>query len=190
MEENKIHIKNMVCPRCVSAVKRTLTEMQIPFTEVKLGEVVLAVDKKEIDKELFDKKLHKIGFELIDDEKSHIVSQIKTEIIKYIHYSPDLIRKVNFSDYLADKIGHNYSYLSRLFSSVEVQTIEKYIIQQKIEKVKELLIYEELSLSEISYDLDYSSVQHLSRQFKNVTGMTPTEFKKLEKKNRRPLNEI
>ncbi len=190
MSENTLYIKNMVCPRCVSAVKQTLTELEIPFFDVKLGEAALTVDKKQIDKERLDEELRKIGFELIDDEKSHTVSQIKTEIIKYIHHSPDLIRKVNFSDYLADKIGHNYSYLSRLFSSVEAQTIEKYIIHQKIEKVKELLIYDELSLSEISYELDYSSVQHLSRQFKNVTGLTPTEFKKLEHKNRKPLNEV
>ena len=190
MSENILHIKNMVCPRCVAAVKEILTSLQIPFINVKLGEAVLNIDKKQIDKERLDEELRKIGFELIDDEKSRIVSQIKTEIIKYIHHSPDLIRKVNFSDYLSDKIGQTYSTLSRLFSSVEAQTIEKYIILQKIEKVKELLIYNELSLSEISYELDYSSVQHLSRQFKETTGLTPTAFKKLEVGNRKPLNEV
>ena len=190
MTDNILHIKNMVCPRCISAVKQTLTELNIPFIDVKLGEAVLSINKKQIDRDLLDKKLQKIGFELIDDEKSYIVSQIKTEIIKYIHHTPDLIRKVNFSDYLSDKIGQSYSSLSRLFSSVEAQTIEKYIILQKIEKVKELLIYDEMTLSEISYELDYSSVQHLSRQFKDVTGMTPTQFKKLENKSRKPLNEI
>ncbi len=180
----------MVCPRCISSVKQILSEMNIPYSEVKLGEAIVNIEKGKIDLALFEKKLKEIGFELIDDKKSKILSQIKTEIIKYIHFSPDFVKKVNFSDYLSEKIGYDYSYLSKLFSSAEAQTIEKYIIQQKIEKVKELLIYNELSLSEISYELDYSSVQHLSRQFKDVTGMTPTAFKKLDKHKRKPLNEI
>ncbi len=190
MQKDTLHIKNMVCMRCVSAVKKTLESLEIPYVDVKLGEVVLNVSKKNLNIELLDSELKRIGFELIDDDKSKIVNKIKTEIINYIYFSGDVVRKINFSDYIAEKTGLNYPYLSRLFSSVEAHTIEKYLILQKIEKVKELLVYDELTLSEISYELDYSSVQHLSRQFKSVTGLTPSAFKKLTDKSRKPLDEI
>jgi len=185
-----LYIKNMVCPRCISAVEQLLNKFNIPFSEVKLGEVVLEAEKSEIDIELLDKELKEIGFELLNDKKSNIINQIKTAIINYIHHSEDLIRKENYSDYLKNKLGLEYSYLSKLFSSVEAQTIEKYIILQKTEKVKELLIYDELSLSEISYQLDYSSVQHLSRQFKRITGMTPSAFKNSDNRKRNTLDKL
>ncbi len=187
---SNIYIKNMVCPRCISAVSQILQKLDIPFSDLKLGEVTINTKKENIDLKLLGNELFSVGFELIDDKKSKIISQIKTEVINYIRYSPDFTRKVNFSDYLADKIGYDYPYLSKLFSSVEAQTIEKYIILQKIERVKELLIYNELSLSEISYEMEYSSVQHLSRQFKDVTGLTPTAFKKLESGRRKSIDKI
>ncbi|MCF6364809.1 MAG: AraC family transcriptional regulator [Bacteroidales bacterium] len=188
--KTSLYIKNMVCPRCISSVRQILIKLNIPFSDIRLGEVTITIKKEEIDFLSLDKELRAVGFELIDDKKSKIISQIKTEVINYIRYSPDFTRKVNFSDYLAGKVGHDYPYLSKLFSSVEAQTIEKYIILQKIERVKELLIYNELSLSEISYEMEYSSVQHLSRQFKDVTGITPTAFKKLESGKRKSLDEI
>ncbi len=190
MSENNLYIKNMVCRRCIITTEQILNKLNIPFTEVKLGQVILKTHKNKIDLKLLDNELQAVGFEIIDDKKSKIISRIKTEVIKYIHHTPELKRKINFSDYLAEKIGQDYSYLSKLFSSVEAQTIEKYIILQKIEKVKELLIYNEMSLSEISYELEYSSVQHLSRQFKDVTGLTPTAFKKLEFKRRKGLDKV
>lgn len=188
--KNYIHIKNMVCHRCILMVEQILTKLNIPYIEVRMGEVLLDTELKNIDIDNFEKELNAVGFELISDKKSQIISQIKNEIINYIHYRPDFKRKLNFSDYLAKKTGYGYSYLSKLFSSVEAQTIEKYIIMQKIEKVKELLIYNEYSLSEISYQLEYSSVQHLSRQFKNITGLTPTEFKKAGINTRKSLDKI
>jgi AraC-like DNA-binding protein len=130
------------------------------------------------------------GFELIDDKKSKLIDSIKTLIIEKIHHSGEGREVINYSDYISGKIGYDYSYLSNLFSSVEGTTIEKYIILQKIEKVKELLVYDELTLNEISYQLDYSSVQHLSSQFKKITGLTPSHFKKLKENKRKPLDSI
>lgn len=180
----------MVCPRCITSVENILSEMDIPFADIQLGKVILNNENTKINLKTLNENLNAVGFELIDDNNSKIVSQVKSEIINYIHFSPNEIRKFNFSDYLEKKIGMSYSSLSRLFSSVEAQTIEKYVISQKIERVKEYIIYDELSLSEISYMLDYSSVQHLSKQFKTITGMTPTSFKKLEIKNRKSIDKI
>ena len=130
------------------------------------------------------------GFEVIDDRKSQLIDNIKTLIIEKIHHAKGSFEPINSSDYIAREIGSDYSYLSNLFSSVEGITIEKYIINQKIEKVKELLVYNELSLSEISCQLGYSSVQHLSSQFKKVTGLTPTHFKKLGGNKRKSIDEV
>lgn len=190
MKNKTLHIKNMVCPRCIAAVEDLLQSMDIVYSDIKLGEVNLKTKISDINIQALKEKLKLLGFELIDDNNSKIVSQIKSEIINYIHFSPNEIKKYNFSEYIETKIGMSYSSLSRLFSSVEALTIEKYVISQKIERVKEFIIYDELSLSEISYMLDYSSVQHLSKQFKSITGMTPTQFKKLEIKNRKSLDKI
>ena len=127
---------------------------------------------------------------MIDDNRSMVIEKIKTNVIRYIHYDPELIGKINFSDFLAEKLGYDYSYLSTLFSSVEGITIEKYLILQRIEKVKELLIYDELTLSEIAYRLNYSSVQHLSNQFKKITGFSPSAFKNQKKRKRNALDNI
>lgn len=188
--KNIIYIKNMVCQRCIISVENIFKKLNIPYTFIKLGEVQFDTEQKHINFKELEKELKAVGFELISDKKNKIINQIKEEIINYIHYTPDFKRKLNFSDYLVKKTGHGYSYLSKLFSSVESQTIEKYIILQKIEKVKELLSYKELSLSEISYELEYSSVQHLSSQFKKITGFTPTEFKKSNVNIRKSLDKL
>lgn len=183
----KIHIKNMVCPRCIETVDRIFHDLNIKTISVKLGEVVIKVplNKKQI--ELLPIRLANKGFELLEDKKAKLIGKIKSLIVNKIHYSKEAI-EVSFSTYLSNKLNHDYSYLSRLFSSVEGITIEKFVLSQKIEKVKELLFYDELTLSEIAFQLNYSSVAHLSSQFKKETGMTPTEFKKQRKPGHRSLD--
>lgn len=180
----------MVCNRCIKVVKDEFAKLDLVIEEIELGKVnvstQLSNDRiKEVRKVLDDN-----GFELIDDKKSKLIDRIKTIIIERIHYSDTGFESLNSSEYLSIELGHDYSYLSNLFSSVEGITIEKYIINQKIEKVKELLVYGELSLNEISYQLGYSSVQHLSNQFKKITGLTPSHFKKLKENKRKPLDEV
>ncbi len=180
----------MVCNRCIKVVKDEFAKLDLIIEEIELGKVyvssTLSNDKIEEVRKILDEN----GFELIDDKKSRIIDRIKTIVIEKIHYSDTGFDTMNASDYLSKELGHDYSYLSNLFSSVEGITIEKYIINQKIEKVKELLVYDELSLNEISYQLGYSSVQHLSNQFKKVTGLTPSHFKKLKENKRKPLDEV
>jgi len=137
-----------------------------------------------------EKVLQDNGFELIDDKKSRTIDRIKTTIIELIHYQKNKPEHINISDFVAKEIGYDYSYLSNLFSSVEGTTIEKYIINQKVEKVKELLVYDELNLNEIADQLGYSSVQHLSNQFKKITGLSPSHFKKLKENKRKPLDKV
>ena len=170
----------MVCPRCISAVEAELNKLNIKTKSIELGEVELLSDFIDEDvKHEFSENINKLGFELIESVEGKIVDKIKTLIIEFTHYKDSKI-KVKFSEYLSKELEYGYSYLSNLFASVEGATIEHYLIKQKIERVKELLYYDELSLSEISYKLDYSSVAHLSTQFKKVTGMTPSAFKKLK----------
>lgn len=185
-----LHIKNMVCNRCIRVVNEELTNMGYSVSSIELGEVNLKDNLKENDIEQIQHVLLDNGFELIDDRKSQIINRIKTIIIEYIHYDIEKPEHVNLSDMLAKDLAHDYSYLSNLFSSVEGITIEKYLIQQKIEKVKELLVYDELSLNEISYQLGYSSVQHLSNQFKKITGLTPSHFKNIKNIKRKPLDKV
>ena len=184
-----LYIKNMVCDRCKMVVTRELEKHGIDFTNVELGEIEL--NKMPADGKLsdFKKEIEILGFELIDDKKSRIIGKIKAEIIKVIH-QPDKKIKVNFSSYLSEKIGKDYSSLSSLFSEVEGTTIEQYVIHQKIERAKELLVYDEFSLGQIADQLNYSSVQHLSNQFKKVTGLTPSHFKNLRSHNRKPLDKV
>ncbi len=175
----------MVCPRCVTAVSDELNKLDIAFETVKLGEVELSQDKISIEElDVFAKNISRIGFELIDDKNAKIVDKIKTLIIDYVHYK-DINSKLKFSEYLKERLNYDYNYLSNLFSSVESTTIEQCLIKQKVERVKELLFYNQQSLSEISYQLGYSSVAHLSSQFKKITGMTPTAFKKAKNVNNR-----
>jgi AraC family transcriptional regulator len=189
-EKYTVYIKHMVCPRCVRAVKEAAESLGLEVESVSLGELLL---NAEPDPETFEKlreSLDREGFEIISDHKSQIVNRIKTEIISVIHHGEEIPPHMVFSTYLAHKIGADYSSLSTLFSSVEGITIEKYIILQKIEKIKELIVYDELTFSEIAYRLGYSSSQHLSTQFKKVTGLSPSHFKKIKSIKRTPLDHV
>lgn len=167
----------MVCQRCITAVTSLIQDHHYNIESITLGEINLKQDITEKEKNALAIDLQKIGFELIDDKNSRLIIQIKKLIIDQIHH---LINqpKTNWSDFIGESLNHDYKYLSRLFSSIEGLTIEQYIIRQKIEKAKELIFYDELNLSEIANRLDYSSVAHLSGQFKKITGMTPSIFKK------------
>ena len=190
MSDTTFYIKNMVCNRCIWAVQRELKKLGLNPQKVALGEAVIEGTVDDSMHEKIDVNLQKIGFELIDDRKSRLIENIRTEVINYIHYDPEMVGNINFSDHLSQKLGYDYSYLSSLFSSVEGITIEKYIILQRIEKVKELLVYDELTLSEIAYRTGYSSVQHLSNQFRKIIGMSPSVFKRLQEKSRKPLDKV
>nr|WP_253952253.1 helix-turn-helix transcriptional regulator [Mucilaginibacter sp. SG564] len=189
MNSVKLYIKNMVCNRCKTAVQTELEKAGLEPLSIELGEVSLKQNPEAQQIKELEKSLTSLGFELIDNQKSRLIEQIKTEIIKLVHYT-DTTKTLKLSAILADHLHHDYSYLSNLFSSVEGTTIEKYYIAQKIERVKELLIYNELSLSEISYQLGYSSVAHLSAQFKQVTGLTPSQFKGLQSHHRKNIDDV
>jgi AraC family transcriptional regulator len=178
----------MVCPRCISAVENTLKEMQIEPISVSLGEVRVAKELTEKEQVVLANKLAGLGFELLDDSKKQLILKIKSIIIDHIHHQEHA--KFVFSEVLASELNKEYSALSKLFSATEGITIEQFIILQKIEKVKELLIYNEMNLSEIANKMGYSSVAHLSSQFKKIIGLTPSAFKQQDKSMRKPLNEL
>lgn len=179
----------MVCGRCEMAVKKVLEEMKITALSVKLGEVEITADLDANQKQLLSKNLNALGFELLDDKISKTIERIKNRIVNLVHYQKDQL-KINLSAYIADDLKQDYSALSNLFSETEGITIEHYFIAQKIERVKELLIYNELSLSEIAFQMNYSSVAHLSNQFKKTTGITPSQFKQLKDKKRKQIDEL
>ncbi|HBW80928.1 MAG TPA: AraC family transcriptional regulator, partial [Sphingobacterium sp.] len=181
---NTIFIKNMVCDRCIMVVQNELEKLGLDAKNIKLGEVILSKEITSLEKENLSKTLEPLGFEVIDDKKGRIIEKIKNIIIDLVHHQDSDV-KTNLSDVLSDKLHHDYNYLSNLFSEVEGTTIEKYFIAQKVEKVKELLVYDELSLSEIANRLNYSSVAYLSNQFKKVTGLTPSHFKQIKKDKRK-----
>jgi AraC-like DNA-binding protein len=185
----KLYIKNMVCGRCEMAVKSALEKMQIPVLSIQLGEVELFRPIEEIEKQILAKNLNALGFELLDDKISKTIERIKNLIIDLVHYQNEKL-KMNLSTYLAEDLMQDYSTLSNLFSETEGSTIEHYFIAQKIEKAKELLMYNELTLSEIAIQLNYSDVSHLSKQFKKVTGFTPTHFKKLKEVKRKQIDNL
>jgi AraC-like DNA-binding protein len=186
-----LFVKNMVCNRCILVVKQRLTSLSIPFQKVELGEISLAEPPTDDQFTLLKQDLHLLGFELLDDRKASVVSQIKSFIIQYIHCDDETVLNKKLSALLAEKLNTDYNYLSSLFSSIEGLTIEKYVILQRIERAKELLTYNELSLNEIADKLCYSSVQHLSQQFKKVTGLTPSQYKQSAKEHgRRPLDQV
>ena len=174
----------------MEAVARIMEEQNLKVSSIKLGEVVLMEDLDESYLNRLSTALSSSGFELLSDKKSKIVNQLKSEIIKMIHYDDDLGTSEKISSRLSTKLGVDYSYLSKLFSEVEGLTIERYVILQKVERIKELLVYNELSISEIAYKMNYSSSQHLSRQFKSTTGFTPSEFKSSSGQRRRSLDKI
>lgn len=191
MEENdmKIYIKNMVCHRCILAVEQVLNQQNIPFQSVQLGEVNLASspDLKILNQ--LDQSLMAIGFERIDNRKARVIEKIKNRIIGLVHHQEKPLQ-INLSEHLSQELHHDYAYLSKLFSETEGITIEKYFIAQKIEKVKELLLYDELTLSEIAWQMGYSSVAYLSSQFKKQTGLTPSFFKNMKSAKRKNIEDI
>jgi AraC-like DNA-binding protein len=187
-----LHIKNMVCDRCKLVVRQELEKLSLHPEKVALGEVVVTEDiSPEVQKEL-DDSLLRLGFERIDDRRARLIETIKNTVIGLIHHGEPGNRKFNWSDILSDRLNYEYNYLSNLFSSVEGITLEQYIIRQKIERVKELLFYDEFTLSEIAHKLGYSSVAHLSAQFKKITGFTPSDLKKSREieQNRKSLDHI
>lgn len=179
----------MVCNRCIMVVQNELEKMKFDIKNVKLGEVVLNQEPTNEQKKSLEKVLIPLGFELIDDKKSRIIEKIKNSIIDLVHHQNREI-KTNLSEVLSNQLHHDYNYLSNLFSEVEGITIEKYFIAQKIERVKELLVYDELSLSEIAFKMNYSSLAYLSNQFKKVTGLTPSHFKQIREDKRKPLDKV
>jgi AraC-like DNA-binding protein len=170
-------------------VKAELDKLGLLYTKVDLGEVEIKghVAKEQLDN--LKSALLKSGLELMDDQKAILIERIKNVIVEMVHYA-DVLPKTNFSDYLSEKLDYDYTYLANLFSEVTGITIQNYIIAHKIEKAKELLLYDELNLTEISYKLNYSSVAHLSNQFKKVTGLTPTFYKNIKRKKRIMLNNV
>lgn len=179
----------MVSTRCQLVVKTELNKLGLHYTTVELGEAEVIENISQEQLEHLNVALKKTGLELMNDNKTILVEKIKTIIIELIHYSDEEI-KINLSDYLSEKLNHNYTYLSNLFSEVKGTTIEKFYLSHKIEKVKELLVYDELNLTEIAYKLHYSSVAHLSNQFKKMTGLTPSHFKNLRYKKRNALGDV
>lgn len=185
----KLYIKNMVCDRCKMAVKYELTKLGITPISVDLGEVGLNSELTETHYQTFSAILKEYGFEIIDKSNARIIEKIKNIIIELVHRSDETM-KINYSAYIEEKLKKKYNYLSNLFSEIEGITIEQFIIFQKIEKVKELLVYDELSLSEIANKLGYSSVAYLSTQFKKITGLTPSYFKSVKDKKRVSLDNL
>ena len=179
----------MVCNRCILVVQNEMEKLNIPIKSIRLGEVTLENDLTIDERNDLELTLVPFGFQVIDDKKSRLIEQIKNVIIDVVHYQDNDIKN-NLSNILSEKLNHDYNYLSNLFSDVEGITIEKYFIAQKIEKVKELLVYDEMSLSEIANLLNYSSVAYLSNQFKKVTGLTPSHFKQIREEKRKPLDKV
>ena len=190
MKNTTIYIKNMVCNRCIRVVKEDLKKLGMAIMSIELGKAVISGGLSEEDFMQIEKILLSSGFELINGRQQRIIEQVKTIIIEHVHHDKHKPASTNFSDFLEQQVGVNYFSISKLFSSIEGITIEKFTILQKIERVKELLIYDELSLGEIAFDLGYSSVAHLSGQFKQVTGLTPTVFKKMTGTRRNSLDQI
>jgi AraC-like DNA-binding protein len=167
-------------------VKQELTKLDLHYAIVELGRVELLEKITSVKKNDLRISLRSYGLELLEDKRNILIEKIKNVVIEYVHYADDQL-KINFSDYLSEKLNHDYTYMANLFSEVEGTTIEHFIIVHKIEKVKELLVYDELSLTEISYKLHYCSVAHLSNQFKKITGLSPSHFKKLKENRRKGL---
>jgi AraC-like DNA-binding protein len=185
----KFNIKYMVSNRCIIAVKAELKKLGFNWVLVELGELETLEELSHLEVQHMKEDLDSIGLELIDDKKSILIEKIKTVVIDMVHHS-DCQLKSNFSDYLAVKLGHSYAYLAHLFSEDQGITIEHYIISHKIEKIKELIMYDEMNITEIAYLLNYSSVAHLSNQFKKETGLSPMKFKNAEVRVRLPLERV
>ena len=185
-----LYIKNMVCDRCILVVRQQLDKLELSYKNIQLGEAELAEPPSKEKLDLLKNQLHDLGFEVLDDKKSTIVEKIKNTIIQLIHSADEAALTLKLSVLLQEKLKMDYHYLSSLFSSIEGFTIEKYVILQRIEKAKELLMYDELNLGEIADKLGYSSVQHLSQQFKKITGLTPSHFKQLGENMRKSIDKV
>lgn len=186
---HQLFIKNMVCERCIMAVQQLIDKIGLEAKDINLGEVILKKEPTKEEKKQLEEALIPLGFELINDKKSRIIEKIKETIINIVHYKDDRSNN-NLSDILSDQLHYDYKYLSNLFSEVEGKTIESYFIAQRVEKVKELLVYDELTVSEIAFQLNYSSVAYLSNQFKKITGLTPGHFKQVSANKRKPLDKL
>ena len=180
----------MVCDRCILVVRQQLDSLGLPYKNIQLGETELVEPPSTEKMKLLKDQLHGLGFEVLDDKKSAVVEKIKTAIIQLIQSADEEALTIKLSVLLHEKLQMDYHYLSSLFSSIEGVTIEKYVILQRIEKAKELLMYDELSLGQIADRLGYSSVQHLSQQFKKTTGLTPSHFKQLGTNMRKPIDKV
>jgi AraC-like DNA-binding protein len=179
----------MVSARCKMVVKAVFKELGLHFILVDLGEVEVMEDITSEQRSQLSISLRNSGLELIDDKKAILIEKIKKIIIEMVHY-PDEIIRTNFSDFLSEKLNHDYTYMANLFSVVQGTTIEHFIISHKIERIKELIIYDELNITEIAWKMNYSSVAHLSNQFKKFTGLSPSHFRQLRDKRRSPIEEI
>jgi len=185
----KLYIKYMVSNRCKMAVKEELKKLGLHFIVVDLGEVEIMETITLEQRDKLKLSLIDSGLELMDDKRAVLIEKIKNTIIDMVHHSDEMI-KTNFSDYLSQKLNHDYTYLANLFSEVQGSTIEHFIINHKIERIKELIIYDELNITEIAWKMNYSSVAHLSNQFKKVTGLSPSHFKQLKDKRRSQIEDI
>jgi AraC-like DNA-binding protein len=179
----------MVSTRCKMVVKEELKKLGLHFIVVDLGEVDIMENINSEQREQIRLALLRSGLELMDDKKAILIEKIKNTIIEMVHYKDELL-KVNFSDFISEKLNYDYTYLANLFSEIQGTTIEKFIISHKIERVKELIIYDELNLTEIAWNMHYSSVAHLSNQFKKITGLTPSHFKQLKNKRRKAIEDV
>lgn len=189
MNGETIYIKNMVCDRCIKAVTKVFCDLSIDHKPVLLGEVSITKPLAADQKSELKRNLNEVGFELIDDKKGKIIEQVK-KLVMELSQKENEDKKIRLSQYLSMRLNYDYSYVSNLFSSIEGKTIEHYFIEQKIEKVKELIVYNEFTLSEIAFRLGYSSVAHLSNQFKKVTGLTPSHFKSIGAAKRQALDNL
>ncbi len=185
----KLYIKYMVSLRCKMLVKEELTKLGLQYVVVDLGMVELLEKSTPEQRQQLKVNLLESGLELLEDKKAILIEKIKNIVIEMIHYADEL-PVINYSDYLSEKLGHDYTYLANIFSEVKGTTIQQFIIIHKMEKVKELLLYDELNLTEIAYKLHYSSVAHLSNQFKKITGLSPSFFKKLKQKRNGNLEDM
>jgi len=185
----KLYIKYMVSNRCKMVVKEILKELDLHFVMVDLGEVEVMESISFEQREELREALLESGLELMDDKRAVLIEKIKKIVIEMVHHSDEVV-KVNFSTYLSEKLNHDYTYMANLFSEVQGTTIEQFVISHKVERIKELIIYDELNISEIAWKMNYSSVAHLSNQFKKVTGLSPTHFKQLKGKRRNPIEDI
>ena len=191
MNSKTLHIKNMVCNRCIKVVKEEMEKLSYTVDKIELGEVQISTSENDFDMKKIESTLEENGFELLSNRNANIIEQVKILIINLIHHNDSgNLSEINLHKEIIEHSGLSYQYLSSLFSSIEGTTIEKFIIQQKIEKVKELIVYDELTISEIAYKLGYSSVQHLSNQFKKITGLSPSYFKGLKSHKRNSIDKV